>query len=155
MSLPVPLDQQIVTRVVQQLREITIENGYRTDAGAHVLDDESRQDIPDDAIVLEVLDDDEETEFTRSHRRKGFLQLVIAVTFPVGEHDASVRIQARKILADIRHAAAQIRGFQFPGFLGLEIGGRSMFVREAGSQFFRPQQRLRAEFNETHLTHQE
>lgn len=150
MTLPVPLDQQIVALLSQQLRQIRTSNGYRTDAGQFVVDDETPE-IPDGATYLEVMDDEEEAEFTLSHRRTGFLQIVVGITFPAGLHDASIRAHARKILADIRHALSRLRGFQFPGLIGIEFGGRSMFEREAGSQFFRPQQRLRVKFNETHL----
>lgn len=146
-----PLDHQIVAEVVRLLRDIRRANGYRTDAGQHVLTEESQGDIPADAIVLEVLDDDEEADFQNCKRRRAALQLLVAVNFPMAEVDQAIRFNARRVLADIRRALGDPDRHQFPvGVSSLEIGGRSMFVREAGSRYFRPELRARVIFHEQH-----
>ncbi len=150
-QLPAPLDQKIVTEIARLLRRISKVNGFRTDAGRYVLDEESQDEPPADAIFLEVLDDDEETGYQSAKRRTGHLQLIVAIGCPVGEVDHALRAEARIVLADIRRALSQREHHQWaPGVTGLEIGGRTMFVREAGSRYFRPELRLRVAFTETH-----
>lgn len=146
-----PLDHLIVKEIVRLLREIRTVNGYRTNAGLYVLDEELHDEIPHDAIVLEVLDDDEDAEYQNCKRRKAGLQLNITVNYPAGEVDQALRAESRRVLADIRQALGDPVAHQFPpGVFGLEIGGRSMFVREAGSRYFRPELRARVIFNEYH-----
>lgn len=150
--LPTPIDQLAVAEIVRLLRRIRVSNGFRTDAGEYVLDEENFDaDIPDTATFLEVQDDEEETAYQGPRRRAGALNLVVGVTVPAGEVTEAVRALARLVLADIRHALSRREQHQFaPGITGLEIGGRSMFVREAGSRYFRPELRLRVAFTEVH-----
>ncbi len=146
-----PLDHMIVKEVVRLLREIRTVNGYRTNAGLYVLDEELHDEIPGDAIVLEVLDDEEDAEYQNCKRRRASLQLNIAVNYPAGEVDQALRADSRRVLADVRQALGDPAQHQFPvGVTGLEIGGRSMFVREAGSRYFRPELRAKVTFNEYH-----
>lgn len=146
-----PLDGQIVAEISRLLARISIANGFRTDAGQYVLSEESHTDIPETATVLEVLDDDEDAGYQNCQHRRGFLNLTIAVNYPAGTVTQALRRDARRILADVRQALGQRELHQFPaGVLGLEIAGRSMFIREAGSRYFRPEVKARASFTELH-----
>lgn len=146
-----PLDDQIVQEVARLLRGIRVANGYRTDAGLYVLDEENHDEMPDDAIVLEVLDDEEDADYQNCRRRKAILQVTVAVNYPAGELDQAMRRDARRVLADIRQALGDPAQYQFPaGVTGLELGGRTMFVREAGSRYFRPELKARVTFHEHH-----
>jgi hypothetical protein len=153
MSTPAePLDQLAVAEIARLLARISVANGFRTDAGAHVITEENFADIPDGVTSLEVIDDDEETSYQGVKRRRGTLLATIAVNLPVDiVVDAATRAYARRVLADIRQALADPSEHQFPpGVTGLEIGGRTMQFRDAGSQYFRPQLRVRISFVETH-----
>lgn len=146
-----PLDHQIVAEVSRLLRRIRVANGFRTDAGEQVLDDDDHAEIDESKIVLEVLDDDEEAEYQNCKRRRANLQLTIAVFYPAAEVDQKLRRDARRVLADIRQALGDPAQHQFPvGVTGLEIGGRAMFTREAGSRYFRPELKARVTFHENH-----
>lgn len=146
-----PLDHQIVHEVARLLRDIRIANGYRTDAGQYVLSEENHDETPEDAIVLEVLDDEEDADYQNCKRRKAQLQLTIAVSYPAGEVDQALRRDARRVLADIRQALGDPDRHRFPiGVTGLELAGRSMFIRESGSRYFRPELKARVTFNENH-----
>lgn len=147
-----PLDHQIVQEVARLLRDIRVANGYRTDAGQYVLSEENHDEIPDDATVLEVLDDDESVDGQRAESRKATLQLTITVNYPAGAVDQTLRGNARRVLADIRQALGNRARQQFPvGVLdSIELAGRTMFVREAGSRYFRPELSARITFVEQH-----
>lgn len=146
-----PLDHQIVTALAAQLRLIRRDAGYFTDAGEHVLSEDSPDEIPDDTLFLELLDDEETTEFQGCNRRRGILLINVAVNHPAGEVDQALRHSARLVLADIRRALAAIKPLDWViGVTGLEIGGRTFFTREHGSRYFRPELRLRVTFTEQH-----
>lgn len=146
-----PLDHQIVVEVSRLLRRIRVANGFRTDAGEQVLDEDNHAEIDETKVVLEVLDDDEEADYQNCKRRRASLQLTIAVFYPAGDVDQALRRDARRVLADIRQALGDPSQHQFPtGAVGLELGGRTMFIREAGSRVFRPELRARVTFHENH-----
>lgn len=150
-TLPDPLDQLAVAELARLLARIRIANGFRTDAGEFVLTEENHGDITDDVMSLEIADDDEETDYQGVKRRRGNLAVTIFVNLPRQTVTEATRSIARRVLADIRHALAKPDLYQFPaGVTGLEIGGRSMQFRDAGSQYFRPQLRVRISFVETH-----
>lgn len=156
MVTPTPMDQIIVNEVVRLLSYIRKANGYHTDAGAQIVSEETQSALDESQPILEVLDDDETTEFQRLTRRTGSLALRVVAYLPDaiderGEIAPATRALARKVLADMRAALALGRPQDFPaGFTGLEIGGRTLFLREAGSRFFRPELQLKASFNEAH-----
>jgi len=148
---PLPIDSLIVKELVRLLRHIRIENGYHTDAGEYVIDEEADQTIPDKATVIEILDDAEEAPYQDCRKRRGVLQFRISVYLPTGPVTAATRHRARLILADIRYALSRAHAHEFPtGMTSLELGGRTMFEREQGSQTFRPQLNGRAAFTENH-----
>lgn len=149
-DLAPPLDQQIVDGIVVALRRIRKADGYHTDSGLFVLQEQDLQDLPQGACFLEVLDDEEEAEFQNCKRRKAQLKLTIAVNFPAGEVTQAMRSDTRLVLADIRAALASIDCMNWiTGVTGLEIAGRSLFMNEAGSRFYRPELQVRATFHET------
>ncbi|MGH8429949.1 MAG: hypothetical protein ACREUF_06065, partial [Solimonas sp.] len=150
-----PLDHQIAEGIAAALRQIRKANGYFTDAGLQVLSEEHHDEIDNEQIVLEVLDDDETAESQNAKRRKATLDLTIAVYYPAGEVDQALRRDARRVLADIRRALASIAGIDCPhgwinGVVGFAIAGRSIFVRDAGSRYFRPELKARVTFHENH-----
>lgn len=148
---PLPIDSLIVKELVRLLREIRVANGYFTDAGEYVIDEEADASIPDRATVIEILDDTEETPFQTCKRRSGVLQFKVIVNFAQGAVTAAMRHNARLILADIRYALSRTEAHQFPtGTTSLELGGRTMFEREQGSLYFRPQLNGRVAFFENH-----
>lgn len=151
MSLPDPLDHLAVAELARLLSRIRMDNGFRTDAGAYVLTEENHGDIPDNAMSLEIADDDEETQYQGVTRRRGSLAVTIFLNLPQQSVTEATRALARRVLADVRHALSKPDLYAFPaGVTGLEIGGRSMQFRDAGSQYFRPQLRVRIQFVETH-----
>lgn len=152
MSAPAePIDQLVVVELARLLSRIRVSNGFRTDAGEYVITEENHGDIPEDAMSLTIADDDEETDFQDCKRRKGSLAITIGLNLPQQEVTEATRANARRVLADVRQALAMPDEYQFPtGATGLEIGGRSMFFRDAGSRYFRPELRVRVAFREVH-----
>lgn len=147
MTLPVPIDQLIVDEVARLLSLIRIDNGYQTDAGLHVLTEESRDDFGTDVISIEIQDDTETLSKQSKRFREGTLAITIDVLIPLKLSDK--RAMARKVLWDIRRALS-IEPRQLPtGTTGLELGGRRIPPRVDGSQYLYAQQDLSVDFTET------
>lgn len=152
--MPEPLDHQIVQGVVTALRQIKRAAGYRTNVGQQVIGEED-QDIDDGLTVIEVIDDEESAQFQNCKRRTAQLDITLIINMPVAEVDQAVRRDARRIFADIRQALASVDCRNWiPGVSELQIAGRSMFYRDAGSRFFRPEMKVRATFHETHRSNE-
>lgn len=146
-----PLDHQIVSEIARLLRRISVANGFRTDAGAQVVDEDDHPNYDMTKVVLEVIDDEESAEYQTCVRRRAELHLNIAVYSPGVAVTQPMRRDARRVLADIRQALGDSTQHQFPaGVLGLEIGGRTFFTREDGSRLFRPELKARVIFRENH-----
>lgn len=145
MSQTTPIDQLIVDEIARLLRAISVDDGYRTNAGAGVLTEESLESIADDAITIEIIDDVETLDSQSRAYRRGKLSLKLNIDIPKG---SSSRAVARNVLADVRRALT-VEPRQLPsGFTGLEIGGRNLPPREDGSQFITATLNLAASFNE-------
>jgi len=150
-----PLDHQIVTGLSRLLRGISRQNGYRTDCGRIVLDEESDEDLTQEDAYIEVLDEDESVDGQAAGARKSVLSLVIAIHQATDTVDLAARREARRIFADIRQAIAPVAKLAstsdwIRGVIRVEFTGRSLFVREAGSRFYNPELRLRVTFAEPH-----
>lgn len=142
-----PIDQRIVDEIARLLGAITVANGYETDAGLHVLTEESRDDLPDDAISIDVLDEVERIEQQARQLRKGQLQITLDIRVPNGPN---ARALCRLVMADVRRALA-VEARQLPaGFTGLEVGDRALPPRIDGSQFLTPSMTLTAAYTETY-----
>lgn len=127
-----PIDQRFVDYIVGRLQLIRIDDGYRTDAGMHVIDEEDRTDIPTDAIVLVVLDTDERLDQQKLRTRSAELVVRVIAYVPDGD-ETGARRTGRKVLADIRQAIASAPCGATPtGVTELSIGGRSLPVRAEG-----------------------
>lgn len=137
-------DQAIVDAMVTMLERIRVDNGFGSEAGEHVLDEQVRQDVPPEAYTLAVID---ETETLRPDgqsylRRGGVLEVRIEGAVPIsnaseaGADFQPVRRQARQLMADIRRAIASRKLTDFPiGTTGVRITGRSLPQLEDGSSY--------------------
>jgi hypothetical protein len=155
-----PLDQVIVDQLSLLLSRITIANGFSCNAGEYVLAETTRDDIPEDAITLAIVDDSEQLEVSgqKYTRRAGVLTVRVEGMLPVskqGPHGATyqpVRAQARHLMADIRRAVAGLALKDFPaGITDIRITGRSLPSLEDGAGFQVCSVTFDFRFTESHL----
>lgn len=136
--MSLPIDQLVVDWIVDRLEQIQTANGYRTNAGTHVIDEEAREDIPADAIALIVLDLDEQLQDQKRTHRTARLSVDVIAYIPDGDHP-DARARGRLVLADIRQAISSApclpgeAGAPPQGVTDLALGARSLPVRAEGS----------------------
>lgn len=155
-----PLDQVIVSGLAALLARIRIANGFNTDAGAFVLTEQVRENVPDDAMALTIIDETETLEGNGQayQRRKGVLDVSVQASLPVAISEGEqpqfqpVREQARKVMADVRRAVAQQPLTDFGiGITGIRITGRSLPLLEDGASWQFCTVRFAFDFTESHL----
>lgn len=145
-----PIDTQVITALVALLATISIANGYRTDAGAHVFAEESENEIPPDAIAIELVDVDESLASQGLKKRSATLSIRADVLVPFDPNSAP-RETARAVLADIRQAVATINATHWlAGVTSVELGGRRIPPRTEGSQYVEASLDLRVSYTEQH-----
>ena len=146
-----PRDQQIIDALVVLLKTITVANGYRTNAGLYVFDEESRDDVPDDVIATEIIDTDETLRAQNRKEREADLRIRIDALVP-WETTPKPRAAARNALADYRQAIATIN--QPPGWIkgvtNVALGGRRIPPRVEGSAYVEASLDVQVTYIETH-----
>lgn len=139
MTMPAPIDQQILDELATRLGDISTDpptTGYFTDAGETVLveeTDKAEEDLSENEIILEVLDLSEELVKQSTKGRTATMKVMVRAILKVDLTTA--RAKAREVLADIRKA---IRGIDpcdgfVTGVRELLLGGRRINPREPGS----------------------
>lgn len=153
------IDQTIVSGLATLLARIRIANGFNTDAGEFVLTEQTRDDLPEDALTLSIIDDTETLEGNGQayQRRKGVLDVAVQAALPVAISDGAqpqfqpVREQARLVMADVRRAVAEQPLTDFGiGITGIRITGRSLPLLEDGASWQFCAVRFAFDFTETH-----
>lgn len=155
-----PLDQVIVSQLAALLARIRTGNGFNTDAGEFVLSEQTRDDLPEDAITLAIIDDSEtlDADGQRYQRRRGVLNVKVEGSLPVAVSDGDqaqfqpVRQQARLLMADVRRAVAGQSLTEFGiGITGIRITGRSLPELQDGASYQFCTVSFAFDFTESHL----
>lgn len=155
-----PLDQVIVSQLAALLARISTRNGFNTDAGEFVLTEQTRDDLPEDAMTLSIIDDTEslDGDGQRYQRRRGVLNVKVEGSLPVAISDGDqaqfqpVREQARLLMADIRRAVAGQSLTDFGvGITGIRITGRSLPELQDGASYQFCTVSFAFDFTESHL----
>lgn len=146
-----PRDQQVIDALVLLLKGITTANGYRTDAGLYVFAEETREDVPDDAIATEVVDPDETLRGQTIKEREADLRIRIDALIPLSATPAP-RATARAVLADYRQAIATIGNQQrwITGVTNVALGARRIPPRVEGSAYVEASLDVQVTYIETH-----
>jgi hypothetical protein len=159
MSAPVPFDQALVTFVAGLLALIKVENGSNCNAGDYVLTEQTRADIPDEAVTLAIFDESESLVSGGQGylRRRGELLLRVEGLLPVAKSSDTgpvfqpVREQARLLMADIRRAIAGRPEHDFPlGITGIRITGRLLPQLDDGASYQMCAVTFAFDFTESH-----
>lgn len=155
-----PLDQVIVSQLAGLLSRIRTSNGFNTDAGDYVLTEQTRDDLPEDAITLSIIDDTEnlDGDGQKYQRRRGTLNVKVEGSLPVAISDGEqsqfqpVREQARLLMADVRRAVAGQTLMDFGvGITGIRITGRLLPALEDGASYQFCTVSFAFDFTESHL----
>lgn len=146
-----PRDQQVIDALAALLKTITKANGYRTDAGLFVFDEESREEVPENAIATELVDPDETLRGQTIKEREADLRIRIDALIPFAT-TPKPRATARDVLADYRQAIATIGNQQrwITGVTNVALGARRIPPRVEGSAYVEASLDVQVTYIETH-----
>lgn len=127
------ISERISVAMKARMEDITVDNGYHTDAGHRVelgttfLDD-------DETVVLSVLSGDEESELSGYPRIANDLQVHVDGHITHNGEDSDVR--AQRLIADVKRAGLRFDDRTLGGLCrSVEPFGRSVEYPEDGSTY--------------------